>query len=535
MTMRTAVIRALALSLAVVPLAVPISGASADEMVVETDKSYSRGTYNGQNGYWVEFTRKKYLKNVHHIYDPVGPYDEAIQMAFANLKGLNHALDRATREKIYSDFGLPRDMSQGYSGSYHDLNFDTKLGEIKAAIQAGRYAVTNASSEDLALFNKLARAPNTSALVDAIGAAELDADIRKAFEFNMRDGQAQGQWWGAAGYGGGQYIYTASDGAHTLGYTHGIDWKSPDLDQAVFDRYRSSSIQNVLLHSTEDYKKLTAVGNVDAIAAAGRFIRMAELIEQKGINPAGIKIDSKVNTSNGPVHIIEGQPSPARLKELARWLISTSWTTHSPVALDLNHDGKIGVTGPSSAQRRLKANKFESSGAVWFDIMAKGNRQHIEWLNNDGDGFLVNDSGGLVSKAAAGDGVIDAHALFGDAKGYANGYHKLAFMATRLQLASTAKLDAATNWSALFQKQPVLKGKVLDSLKIWVDANHDARVQAGELSTLASLGISEVGSRPTIAKNQHGEYLIQSYFIQNGKRFMTEDVWFAEDPATEGK
>jgi hypothetical protein len=261
---------------------------------------------------------------------------------------------------------------------------------------------------------------------------------------------------------------------------------------------------------------------------------MAELIE-KGVNPAGLVIDTTVNTTNGPARIMEGQPTPARLRELSRWLIASSWTTHSPVALDLNHDGKIGVTGLSSAQHRMNWNKFQAEGAVMFDITAEGAKKRIEWLNGDGDGFLVDDAFGGVTEAAKKDGVVDAKVLFGNAIGYANGYHKLAFKSVKLQLAANPTFDAGTNWTALFNKKPVLAGKTLESLKVWVDKNRDATVQASELSTLASLGITEIGSRPEIKKNNHGEYVIQSYFIQNGNRYMTEDVWFAEDPATTAK
>jgi len=361
--------------------------------------------------------------------------------------------------------------------------------------------------------------------------------IQEAFKWNMAEGQARGVWYGAAGYDGGSYIYKGdSGGGHMIGYTHGIDFKNPaTFDQATYDAKRGQSPQAVLLNDKEAYKKLTSVGYIDAVTQAGRLLKMAELIEKTGVNPAGLKIDSLVNTTNGPTHLVEGQPSPTRLRDLARWLIASSWNTHSPVALDLNHDGKIGVTGTSTAQRRMKWNKFVPENAVWFDILANGKKQHIEWLNGDGDGFLVDDTNGRVSKAAAGKGEIDAHSLFGDAIGYANGYHKLAYKAVRIQLASAAKLDASTAWATLYQKKPVLEGKVLDSLKVWIDGNRDAKVQKGELHALSSLGITEVGSTPQVIKNESGEYLIRSYYIQNGKRHMTEDVWFAADPATETK
>lgn len=526
---------ALALSIGLSILAAVPGPAMSEEMVVETDKTYTRGTYNNQPGYWVEFQRKRYTKNLYHFYDPVGAYDSKIQEAFVQGLGLNRALDRATREQIYRDYGIPSDISQGYNSAYHDFNFDSALARLKADIAAGKFAsVPRASAEDLALMNKLIGAKDSAALVEAIGGVELNAEILETFADNMREGQAKGAWWGAAGYQGGAYIYTASDNTHFIGYNHGLDWKSPTLDMTVYNANRDKSVQSVLLNDPAAFKSLTQVGFIDAIAQAARFNKMAELME-KGISPAGIKIDTVVNTTNGPARITEGQPTPARLRDLARWLISTSWTTHSPIALDLNHDGRIGVTGPSTAQRRMHFNKFEPQGAVWFDIKASGQKQHIEWLNGDGDGFLVDDTGGRVSAAAAGNGEINATALFGNAVGYANGYHKLAYAASRHQVASVARLDARTEWASLFRQKPVLKGADLKPLKVWVDANRDALVQAAELSSLASLGITEVGTVPRILKNAHGEYVIQSYFVQNGQRHMTEDVWFAEDPATQAR
>lgn len=164
--------------------------------------------------------------------------------------------------------------------------------------------------------------------------------------------------------------------------------------------------------------------------------------------------------------------------------------------------------------------------------MAVGRKQHIEWLNGDGDGLLVLDRNGKVSLAAAGTGEVDATVLFGDARGYANGYHKLAYAAATGQVATNVSLTDSTSWSTLFRAERKLKGTMLGHLKVWVDANRDARIQKAELRTLEQLGITEIDTKPTVRRNEAGEYLIQSSFVQRGKRHLTEDVWFAEDPAT---
>ncbi len=519
----------LALSLVIASTAGILTPAQAEEMVIESDKTYTRGTNNGKPGYWVEFARKRFVRNQMFIANPIGRYDATIQEAFAQILGLNRALNESELAAVYSRYGIPRATSANYDGAaYHDFNFNTTLARIKADLTSGSLTATKASAADVALAGKLMAADNTQQLVDLIGPTALNGGIVKAFQNNIGGNMA-------TSYNGGEYIYTMSDGAHSLSYSHGVNYiNSAEYDAATYSQYANGSVQNLLLNNPTAFKKLAGVGIVDSLAQAGRYTMLADLVD-KGINPVGLKIDTWVDTVNGPVHVIESQPTAARLREISRWMVASSWTTHSPVALDLNHDGKIGVTGTSTAQKRLKENKFVANGAVWFDITAEGKKRNIEWLNADGDGFLVDDTNGRVSKAAAGDGMISAHALFGDAIGYANGYHKLAYKATQINLASVLKMNDNVTWSKLYNKNAALKGKTLDSLKVWVDSNRDATVQPKELYTLASLGITELGSKPSILKNQHGEYVIQSYFVQNGKRHMTEDVWFAENPETQAK
>lgn len=210
--------------------------------------------------------------------------------------------------------------------------------------------------------------------------------------------------------------------------------------------------------------------------------------------------------------------------EIALDLYQLASRTASPIAFDLNHDGKIGVTGKSSAKVRDYKNAFVAEGSVVFDLLGKGKPGRYEWLNGDGDGFLVDDRDGKVTKAAKGDGVITGLQLFGNAGGYANGFHKLAVNFDReAKLASTSnKLPAGFG---------VLKGDELKGLKIWIDYNRDAKVQMNELKTLEELGITEIGSDFRMVKNKDGELLMQShYFVQNGQKYLSEDVWFAQDP-----
>jgi|GEM_PF-1429681 hypothetical protein len=525
---------ALAATLAVAPASL------GEEMTVESNKVYTPGTCNGVAGYWVEYVRTTYVHNAFHIDRPVGRYDATIQEAIAGPLGLDRALTHEELERIYSKYGIPHASSKNYDrAAYHDFNWDQTLAHIKQDVAAGSFNdLSQPDPKDVRLLGTLLTGGDSTQLVDSLGASAVDAAIRQAFQESADhykglsapwydDEDARARKRAIKGADGGLYVFTGSDGKHTVSYSHGENYvNASQTDANTVAAYAAQSVESVLLNDPDGFKKLKGMGNVDSVVQAGRLTLLAGLVD-KGLNPLGLKIDTWVNTANGPVHLVESQPTAERLRDLSRFLIASTWTTHSPIVLDLNHDGQIGVTGPSTAERRMAYNAFQPNGAVWFDLMANGTRQHIEWVTGEGDGFLVDDSRGQVSRAAAGDGVIDGRSLFGDAVGYRNGYHKLATMIGGVRLAAQV---TPTAWSTLYARKAPLKGAALAHLKVWIDRNHDARVQPDELYSLASLGISEIGTVPVVRKNQHGEYVIQSYFVQHGHRYMTEDVWFAEDP-----
>ncbi|MEB3186875.1 MAG: hypothetical protein VKP72_05470 [bacterium] len=520
--MRRQRLATLSIALVLTTLSWNPSPAKSEEFIQETDKVYLEGMGKDSNGnevrgMWVEFERRRYTRNENYILNPIGRYDATIQQ-FLESKGLNRALSQAEMSAIYNRYGIPLATNANYSGgAYHDFSFDNAMAALQRDVQNGSYQLpANVPIASIQNLNTVLGARDSAALLDALPASTINSYIDAAF----------------AAQGGGRYVYVNGDGHHPLSYSHGVNFINPaQFDQNTYNSYRSWSAQAVLLNDKAAYKRLLGMGNLDSFVQAGRFTQLAALIDQ-GLAPSGMAIDTWVNTVNGPVHVVEPQPTAARLREIARWLLAGTWATHSPIALDLNHDGKIGVTGASSAQNRLRQYPFAQQGSVWFDIMAVGRKQHIEWLNGDGDGLLVLDRQGKVTQAAHGNGEVDATVLFGDARGYANGYHKLAYAAATGQVATNVALDDTTSWSTLFRAQRTLKGTMLGQLKVWIDANRDARIQQTELRTLDQLGISEVDTKPTIRRNPAGEYLIQSTFVQHGKRYMTEDVWFAEDPAT---
>ncbi|MBI5493914.1 MAG: hypothetical protein HY904_02740 [Deltaproteobacteria bacterium] len=176
----------------------------------------------------------------------------------------------------------------------------------------------------------------------------------------------------------------------------------------------------------------------------------------------------------------------------------------SPVALDLNHDGKIGTTGASTAQKRADGKVGKT---VMFDVDGDGKKDRTEWMSGNGDGLLVDDRDGGATRAMKGNGEIDGRRLYGDQGGkYANGYDKM------------AQRDSNHDGK--------LSGQELEGLKVWVD-DGDALIGKGELKSLKELGITEMSVGMHTEQNARGEDLMRSSFVQNGQQQMSEDVWFA--------
>ncbi len=491
--------RAATLGLTAGILSLPLAALAAEEMVIETPKVYTPAKVNGVDGFWVEYQKKTYQKRA-AFKDPVGPYDQMIQNLYVEIFGPEVAqLSKAQRDALYAKYGIAKGFN-GLDSSDYNFFHNEFLSKYTDKIKA-----------DLAYAKRVVDADSPSAIVAALGAQATLNQIYTAFN--------------NSGYSGNSYVVNQ----RSVQQVHGISYvDNSKIDQAVFNANKSRSLDDLLRNNPGAIKGLEGASYIDSLVNAARFSKMAELAAQN-LLPVNI-IDQAIITPGGPVDFREDNPSAARLNELASFLVTASIRTHSPIALDLNGDGKIGVTGTSTAQKRLAASKFVSKNSVWFDIAAEGKKKNIEWLDRSGDGFLVDDSYGRLSKALVAGGTLDGTFLFGDSIGYTHGYHKLAVKKATVNVATTAVIDDTTNWSKLFNSKPVLKGKDLNGLKVWVDANGDAKLQATELKTLASLGITEIGSTPNTVKNAKGEYLIQSYFVQNGKKKMTEDVWFAENP-----
>ena len=167
----------------------------------------------------------------------------------------------------------------------------------------------------------------------------------------------------------------------------------------------------------------------------------------------------------------------------------------SPIALDLNGDNEIGVTGEHTAQ---ESNRSAIGETVQFDIDADGSLETIEWFAGDGDGILVN------TAEIGASGEIDGSALFGDQNGlFANGYDKLAL------------LDADEDGS--------VSGDELRGLALWLD-DGDAELDSGELESLSDHGIASISTQMEVDSEGRMRSTAE---LADGTSLMTEDVWFA--------
>ncbi|MEX8493338.1 MAG: heme utilization protein, partial [Sphaerotilus sp.] len=173
----------------------------------------------------------------------------------------------------------------------------------------------------------------------------------------------------------------------------------------------------------------------------------------------------------------------------------------TPIVLDLDGNG---------------IHTLAASHGVHFDLAATGVAHQVGWVSS-GDGLLVRDING--------DGLInDGRELFGMATQLASGAHAGDGYAALRALDSNhdGKLSAA---DAHFSE-----------LKVWVDANSNGVADAGELKSLADLGIVSMDlTAQTGSHGDNGNVVAQSssYTTADGQTHQMADVWFAKAAAPE--
>lgn len=179
-------------------------------------------------------------------------------------------------------------------------------------------------------------------------------------------------------------------------------------------------------------------------------------------------------------------------------LFHTALRPIDPLVLDLSGSGikTVGI----------------DSGAH-FDYNGTGFAQQTAWVTPD-EGILVRDKNG--------DGNITGDELIGNAgtnatTAAANGF--------------TTLVSLDSNGDGVINAQD----SAFSQLRVWVDANGDGTSQAGELKTLAELGITSIslaytGESVTDA-NDNKHLAISSFTTADGKAHTMEDVWLDVDTA----
>ncbi|MEM8922391.1 MAG: hypothetical protein AAGD35_02740 [Actinomycetota bacterium] len=231
-------------------------------------------------------------------------------------------------------------------------------------------------------------------------------------------------------------------------------------------------------HRTDDF-----ADSYDFIAADGS-VRwntsvMNEARDERGVTDTGYhkrEWEKRRNTGFDPKEIVyvagvssDGTSStPVRCRRI----------DVSPIALDLDRSGAV--------------ERIETT--VVLDITADGSADVLgEWFAPT-EGILLDTADGLST-----DGAVTGRALIGDGGGrYADGFQKLALH----------DLDGDV----------MVSSHEFADLRVWVDADSDARVDPGELSTLTTHGVTALA----VAHRS----MVSTARLVDGSVMMTEDLWF---------
>ncbi|MBI3925385.1 MAG: hypothetical protein HY319_07600 [Armatimonadetes bacterium] len=161
----------------------------------------------------------------------------------------------------------------------------------------------------------------------------------------------------------------------------------------------------------------------------------------------------------------------------------TGYKYVSPLVLNLDGSGALQA---SDGHYLPHTGSFYGQHRVLFDFFGNGFPVAMEWVGPS-DGLLV---------APKENGEIDGSCLFGTATGYENGYEHLA---TR---------DSDRNLK--------ISGSELDGLAVWQDRNTNGRADAGEVTSVQQLGITEIGVAHQAMKGS---------FVRNGQTHSMFDWW----------
>ena len=172
------------------------------------------------------------------------------------------------------------------------------------------------------------------------------------------------------------------------------------------------------------------------------------------ISDLGIDQTAKFKEKGGPINQEEGMGGTIGFNGQEYNVISTAIRKGTPLILDLKGDG-IELTSVKDG--------------VNFDLNADGKTDKTAWTKSKDDVFLVydKDSNGQIDSGKE---------LFGDQNGAENGFLEL----TKYDNNKDGKVDA--------------KDDVYKDLQTWSDANHNGKVDDGELKSLIESNVKSVST-----------------------------------------
>jgi len=193
-------------------------------------------------------------------------------------------------------------------------------------------------------------------------------------------------------------------------------------------------------------------------------------------------------------------------KEVKGWTLAQSRTSVTPLVLDLDGNG---------------VSMVSHADGVDFDFYGDGETVRLGWTEGN-DGLLVWDRNG--------DGRINnGTELFGEAMVKQDG--------TLARDGFDALSDIDSNLDGVFDAQDTL----FDQVQVWVDANRDGVTDAGELHSLAQLGIASLDLNAEASdrvENGNLYGLVSRFTRTDGSQAELVDVWLhnggaVNDPSTQ--
>jgi len=207
----------------------------------------------------------------------------------------------------------------------------------------------------------------------------------------------------------------------------------------------------------------------------------------------------------------------------------TSFSTHDLAALSMTQASAF-TSDQIGVMHNDQINALVSASPIVLDLTGAGihTTAAAQGVNFDLDGTgQVSKVGwttateGLLALDLNGNGNIDnGTELFGVATKLANGQR------AGNGFAALAQYD--TNGDGVIDA----KDPIFSKLSVWVDANHDGKVEAGEMHSLTSLGIVSLDLHAlagTTMNNGNLLGLTSSYTTTTGATHAMDDVWFAKD------